>query len=77
MVPIQYLALLEQKLMLYQRNGTSAMLVRGCRSPNCLNLGIEMQVEIPKLLDSVHHDTAKNPRDGLLLISFANGRDSN
>jgi hypothetical protein len=67
MALVQYL---EQKLMLYQRNGTSAMLVSGCRSPNALNLGIEVQVAISKPLDSMHHDTAANPRDGLLLVSL-------
>jgi len=53
--------------MLHQRNGTLAMLISGCRSPNALNLGVDPQVEISKLLDSLYYDTVTDPQDGLSL----------
>jgi hypothetical protein len=70
MAQVKYLAILEPKLMRYQRSSTLAMLVSGCQSLNGLDLGLEMQVEISKLLNSMHHDAATNPRDRPLFVGL-------
>lgn len=57
--------------MLYQRNGTLAILISGYRSTNALNPEVDVRVEISKLLDSLYYDMATDPKMDSHFVSLS------